>query len=70
MESEEEVKNQPWQRKGISHKFFSPTNAPFIKHIKCQNLQLKYLYIPSYMFRPIRTILRELRLSLAKVNLL
>ena len=23
----------------------------FIKHIKCQNVQLKYLYVRSYMFR-------------------
>jgi hypothetical protein len=51
-------------------KLFSPTNAPFIKHIKCSNLQLKYLRIRSYMFRSIWTILREPTLILPKVTLL
>jgi hypothetical protein len=51
-------------------KLFSPTNALFIKHIKCLNLQLKYLCIRSYMFRPIQTIFREPTLILAKVTLL
>jgi hypothetical protein len=49
---------------------FSPTNAPFIKQIKCYDLPLKYLCIRSYMFRSIRTILREPMLILAKVTLL
>jgi hypothetical protein len=44
--------------------FFSPTNAPFIKHIQ----MLKYLYACSYMFRSTWTILRELVLSLAKAT--
>jgi hypothetical protein len=43
---------------------------PFIKHIKCQNVQLKYLYVCSYMFRSNWTILREHLLSLAKVTIL
>jgi hypothetical protein len=51
-------------------KFFSPTNAHFIKHIKCSNLQLKHLCIRSYMFRSICTILREPKPILAKVTLL
>jgi hypothetical protein len=51
-------------------KIFSPTNAHFIKHIKCYNLQLKYLCIRSYMFRSIWTILREPMLIFAKVTLL
>ena len=29
-------------------KFFSPTNSPFFKHIKCENLQLKCVYIREY----------------------
>jgi hypothetical protein len=34
-------------------KFFSPTNALFIKNKKkCSNLQLKYLCIRCYMFGP------------------
>ena len=43
---------------------------PFIKHIKYQNVQLKYLYVCSYMFRSTWTILRELMLSLAKATIL
>jgi hypothetical protein len=50
--------------------FFSPTNAFFIKHIKCYNLQLKQLCIRSYMFWSNRTTLRERTLILAKVTLL
>ena len=42
----------------------------FIKHIKCQNVQLKYLYVRSYMFRSNWTILRERILSLAKATIL
>jgi hypothetical protein len=41
----------------------------FIKCIKCYNLH-KISYIRSYMFRSIRTILRGLTLSLAKVTFL
>jgi hypothetical protein len=51
-------------------KLFLPKNALFIKHIKYYNLQLKLLYIRSYMFRSIRAILREPTLILAKVTLL
>jgi hypothetical protein len=54
----------------ISPKFFSPTNAPFINHIKCSNVQLKYLYVCYYMFRSNWTILRELMLSLAKATIM
>jgi len=53
----------------LTSEFFSPTNAPFIKHIKCLNVQLKYSYACSYMFRSTWTILRELMLSLAKATI-
>ena len=42
----------------------------FIKHIKCYNVQLKYLYVCSYMFRSNWTILRESMLSLVKATIL
>ena len=42
---------------------------PFIKHIKCLNVQLKYLFVCSYMFRFNWTILREM-LSHAKATIL
>ena len=43
---------------------------PFIKHTKCQNVQLKHLYVCSYMFRSNWIILRERILSLAKATIL
>ena len=43
---------------------------PFIKHIKYQNVQLKYLYVCSYMFRSTWIILREPMQSLTKVTIL
>jgi len=54
----------------VTLKFFSPTNALFIKHIKFYNVQLKYLYVCCYMFRSDWTICRELMLSLAKATIL
>ena len=42
----------------------------FIKHIKCYNVQLKYLCVCSYMFWSNWTILRELMLSLAKATIM
>jgi hypothetical protein len=37
-------------------------------NVKMLKLTIKISYIRSYMFRSIRTILRELKLSLAKVT--
>jgi hypothetical protein len=42
----------------------------FIKNIKCENVQLKYLFVCSYMFRSNWTILRDRMLSLAKATIL
>ena len=36
----------------IALKFLSPTNALFITHIKCYNIQLKYLMIAPTCFGP------------------
>jgi hypothetical protein len=48
---------------------FLPTKAPFIKHINLK-IYIKVSYSRSYMFRSIRTVLKEFTLSLAKVTFL
>ena len=42
----------------------------FLLNIKIVKIYIEISYIRSYMFRSIRTILKQLTLSLAKVTLL
>jgi len=52
--------------------FFSPTNALYLTY-KMLNIKIyikTLFYSHSYMFRSVRTIIREYTLSLAKVTFL
>ena len=49
---------------------FTNKCALLLKHIKCWNVQLKYLFVGSYRFRSNWTIHRERMLSLVKATIL
>jgi len=68
--SRDEIGNKAIPQIKICQNYFHQQMHPYIKNIICQNVQLKYLYVCSYMFRFNWTILTELMLSLAKATIL